>query len=433
MKNYALFAFCLFMAFIACNKPSDFGKELVSGNNIPFEQLDTFTLQAVSEPGDSVRMFVPGSASSTSGNSMAGNVEDPVFGNIQAKAFAQFAINKNYSGGLGNAVIDSVIWDVYYDSDTTNQYGDLSAPISLGVFRINENVNEKDTLYSTKEFSVDPSEVGSLDNFIPKYLPKDSSHLRFKLNSTFANYLATLPDTTFKNTLNLQSQFEGLSIQAKGTSQALVRLNFTNANNRLTVYFKPNGGAKDTTLSMLTNANCVRHTSFKHNYAGSRFQKSIDQPGTDSLLFVQSMGGPRIRITLPDMSFLKTDALNFAELELTVNAEFLNFNRPSQLWLFKKNDQGELNSIIDGSIALSNSLTTAFGGTPQEFVENGKSIYKYRFRIPKHLTDYIDGKEGNELYLSILNAASVPARVVLNGPNTKASPMKLKLIVSKVI
>ena len=433
MKKYALFASCLLVVLMACNKPSDFGKELVSGNNIPFQQIDTFSLNAAPEPGDSVRMFVPGNTSSTSANSIVGNVNDPVFGNIEAKAFAQFAINKNYSGGLGAAVIDSVIWDVFYDSDSTNQYGDLSVPMSLGVYRINEDVDATDTLYSSKIFSTDPAEVGSIDNFIPKYLPKDSSHLRFKLNDVFSNFLKTLPDTTFKSTVGLQTYFEGLSIQAKGATQALVRFNLINAKNRLTVYFRPNGGSADTTLSMLTNVNCVRHTSFTHNYAGSRVQKSIDLPGSDSLLFVQSMGGPRIRITLPDLSYLKNDALNFAELELTVNAEFVNFTRPTQLWLFKKNDKGELTSIIDGNIALSNSLTTAFGGRPEEFVDNNVSMYKYKFRIPRYLTDYIDGKEGNELYLSILNAASVPARVVFNGPKTKASPMKLKLIVSKVI
>jgi len=418
---------------MACNKPSDFGKDLVSGNNIPFEQIDTFTLSAVSERGDSVRTYVSGNLTASATNSMVGNIDDPILGNIEARAYAQFAVNKLYNGSLSTANIDSVVWDVYYDADSTNQYGDLTAPISLDVFRITEDVKTTDTLYSNKLFEVEAAPVAGLYNFIPKPLPRDSSHLRFRMNENFINYIKSLPDTTFKNTAGLQANFEGLSIQASGKTNALLRFNFVNTNNRLTVYFKQAGSSRDTTLSLLTNANCVRHTSFKHDYTNSRFQKSIDQPGTDSLLFVQSMGGPRVKITLPDMSYLKNDALNYAELEMTINADFLNYTRPNQLWLFKKGDNGELISIVDGNIALTNTLTTAFGGYPEEFIENGKSTYKYKFRIPKYLTDYIDGKESNELYLSVLYANSVPARAIFNGPKSKASPMKLKLIVSKVI
>ena len=69
----------------------------------------------------------------------------------------------------------------------------------------------------------------------------------------------------------------------------------------------------------------------------------------------------------------------------------------------------------------------------EEFTENGLTKYKYKIRLPKYLTDYIDGQETNELYLSMLYSGTLPARVLLNGPNTKANPMKLKLIVSRIL
>lgn len=433
MKRYAFFACLTLFALWSCNKPSDFGKEFVSGNNIPYELLDTFTLKAVSEPGDSIRTYVPGSTSLSMSNSMVGNLADADFGALRAEAFANFAVERIYNGSLAPLQVDSAVWEVYYDADSTNQYGDLSAPMSLEVFRINEKVNTADTLYSNDSFTVEPAPVSGLYNFIPKPLPSDSMHLRFKLNDQFISFIKGLPDTTFKNSANVRTHFDGLGIKAAGETKALVRFNFINSKNRLMIYFKNAEGQSDS-IKLLTNVNCLRQTYFRHNYQGSRFQKSIDQPGSDSLLFLQSMGGPRIKVTLPDLSYLKGDGLNFAELELTIakdNGTY--YSMPSQIWLYKKNSSDQLAYITDGLIAVNNGLTASYGGTPEEFVANGQSVFRYKIRLPKHLTDYIDGEESNELYISVLNAGSVPARVILNGPGTAANPIKLKLIVSKII
>lgn len=435
MKIYTLSACLVLIALFSCNKPSDFGKEIVSGNNIPFEVLDTFSLLAGSELGDSVRMYVPGSVSASSANSIVGFVDDSAFGKVNAEIFTQFMVSRKYDGNLSDATIDSVVWDVFYDSDSTNQYGDLTKPMNLRLFRITEDVDSEDTLYSNQTFTVDGTEIGSLLNFVPMPLPSDSSHLRFKLNENFTNYIKALPDSTFKNSVNLQEYFEGINIKADQTqSGSLIKLDLIDADNQFVIYFKKAGSTTQDSIVLVINSNAVRHTAFAHDYTGSKFQAYLDNPASDSLLYLQSMGGPRIKLTLPDLSHLKTDAINFAELELTVAVENgSSFTPPSQLWLFKKNSAGALVSIIDGSIALSQSLTSSFGGTPEEFVENNITKIKYKIRLPKHLADYIDGKENNELYLSTLFAGSVPARVILNGPKTKVSPVKLKLIVSKVI
>lgn len=436
MKIYILSACLVLIALFSCNKPSDFGKEIVSGNNIPFEVIDTFSLLAESLYGDSVRMYVPGSITATASNSIVGYVEDSAFGKTSAEIFAQFVVTRQYDGNLSGATIDSVVWDVYYDDeDTTNQYGDLSKPMNLRLYRITENVDRDDTLYSNETFDVDGAEIGSLINFLPMPLPSDSSHIRFNLNSTFIDFIKGLPDTTFKNTTNLHEFFEGINIKADQTqSGSLIKVDLINPKNQLVIYFKAAGSDTQDSIKMATNSNVVRHTAFAHDYTNSKFQAYINNPASDSLLYLQSMGGPQIKLTLPDLSHLVTDAINVAELELTVAVENgTSYSPPSQLWLFKKNSSGALVSVIDGSVALSQGLTSSFGGTPEEFVVNNVTKIKYKIRIPKHLTDYINGKETNELYLSTLNAGSVPARVILNGPKTKVSPVKLKLIVSKVI
>lgn len=116
-----MFAALLLIALFSCNKPSDFGKEFVSGNNIPFDVIDTFSLKAISEPGARIRMYVPG-FTATFGNSIVGAVRDDEFGTITANIYAQFVINKAISSKATNLsafAIDSVVWDVYYDADRT--------------------------------------------------------------------------------------------------------------------------------------------------------------------------------------------------------------------------------------------------------------------------------------------------------------------------
>jgi len=122
------------------------------------------------------------------------------------------------------------------------------------------------------------------------------------------------------------------------------------------------------------------------------------------------------------------------ELEITVaDDNGKAFPKPQQLWLYKKDSKGDIVSVADGTIAINSGYRASFGGNLEEFSINQKTIYKYRFRFPKHMIDYIKGKEGNELYISVLGASSTPARVLINGGKTKVNPVKLKLIVSKII
>lgn len=432
MKNFFLFALCAIIFLIACNKPSDFGKELISDSNIPFEVLDTFSLNVVSERSDSLRTYVPGAVSLTMSNSIIGYLDDPDFGSIKAEAYAGFAVERILKDSLKYMQIDSATWEVYYDRDTTNQYGDITKPITLEVFRVTEQMKTTDTLFSNKSFASDNTPVAGLYNFVPKPLPSDSSFLKFRMNEQFINFIKQLPDTSFKNSIAVVNNFNGLMIKSPGKTEALLRVNFIDARNNLKIYYTSYTGKKDS-IKLITTTNSIRHTHYVHDYTGSRFQKSIDQPESDSVVFIQAMAGPQLKLSLPDLAYLKNDGLNFAELELIVSDEnTANFPKPKQLWLYKKGSDGQLTSIVDGTIAISSGYSSSFGGSLEEFTIDQKTVFKYRFRLPKHLTDYIDGKEGKELYISALGAASEPGKVIINGPQSSVRPMKIKLIITKV-
>jgi hypothetical protein len=126
-------------------------------------------------------------------NSIVGNVDDPVFGNIQAEAYASFAIERILNDSLNFIQLDSAVWEVFYDSDSTNQYGDITQAMNLEVYRIIDSVKVQDTLYSTHSYATDPSAVSGKYNFFPRPFPSDSSHLRFKMNDNFLTFLKDYP------------------------------------------------------------------------------------------------------------------------------------------------------------------------------------------------------------------------------------------------
>lgn len=434
MKKYTIFSLLFLALSIGCNKPSDFGKELISGSNIPFFTADTFNLQASSVEGDSVRIYVRGLGDLTATSFLVGSVNDPYFGMTEAELYTQFQMSSSYSNNLSSVVIDSIIWDVYYDADSTHQYGDLTGKFNLEVRRINEDMNVLDTLYANRKISTDPLLMASLSDYQAMPFREDSSHLRFVMNDNFANFLKSLPDSTFSNSAKLQEQFEGLSIGNNGNVGGMLSLNLVDNRNQLKIYFKEQGSATQDSIRMITTTNSVRHTHFKHDRTGSRYANYLADPSSDSVLFVQAMGGPQIKITLPPMDYLKGSAVNFAELQLTIAPDngFL-FRKPRQIWLFKKNTAGTTLTIKDGLLALNNSLFSSFGGQPEEFVENGQTVYRYKIRFPLHLIDYIDGLESNELYISVLYGGYAPSRAIFNGPTTKVNPLKLKLIVTHLL
>ncbi|MBK7604711.1 MAG: hypothetical protein IPI15_14220 [Saprospiraceae bacterium] len=81
----------------------------------------------------------------------------------------------------------------------------------------------------------------------------------------------------------------------------------------------------------------------------------------------------------------------------------------------KKNSDGELISTTDGSIALTSSLASAYGGTKKDLQRMVGAKYKYKIRLPKYLTDYIDGQKQMSCILVYFTLGTLPARVLLNG------------------
>lgn len=57
------------------------------------------------------------------------------------------------------------------------------------------------------------------------------------MNEQFINFIKQLPDTSFKNSIAVVNNFNGLMIKSPGKTEALLRVNFIDARNNLKIYY----------------------------------------------------------------------------------------------------------------------------------------------------------------------------------------------------
>ena len=117
-----------------------------------------------------------------------------------------------------------------------------------------------------------------------------------------------------------------------------------------------------------------------------------DEIDGEEYIFIQGMQGLNGKIRIPFTSGLKNPIINQAQLKLTLatmvpnDATFYSEHPLEQLFLSKKNEDGELIIIADLSTAIEvGSLSGFFGGNLVEKTEDNIVISTYTMNISEHL------------------------------------------------
>ncbi len=428
----ALLALC-----IACNKPSDFGKELVEGNNIPWFITDSMPLEATTVLGDSVLTYYAPIVQRSLASFKLGIMPDPNFGTLTAEVYAQLDVINGTTDAspLKDAQIDSVTWAINYDSDSTHQYGHFDRLLDFNVFRIKDDLNDSrfDSIYSNRQLQVWDDPVAELTGFLPKPYPKDSTKMKFYFNESFKTFLKTLPDSSFASTEKLQQVFEGLAIKAKTVTGSLLSLRLYGGSNALNIYYTKAGDTTHRILTLGALATGRNHNYLHHDLTGSRLASSLANPDNDTILYVQGLGGPMVRIELPVIGADFGYILNQAQLEVTVSADNDNsIGQPARFWLYTRNSNGTLSSIADALNAANANSLEIFGGTAEKYVKNdGTFEYKYKLRLTEFMRQMIKYQSNNVVYLGVASIGTDPGRAVITSTKAQHNPLRLRLIFSK--
>jgi hypothetical protein len=431
LKNRVVFSVSLSLLFIflfiSCNKEPDqvgIGLQPASAElTVSFD--DSSGLLVYSEREDSVR--TDGNAIKTG---MLGSMMDPVFGRTTAGIYTQFRLPENGHTYGSDPVLDSVVLSLSY----SGFYGDTAAQQSIKIYELTGEMFPDSTYYSNQSIPDDGQIIASAD-FVP--VPGDSitvggnpasPQLRIRLSDEFGQKLINAGSEVYSDNESWLTFMKGLRITSDPAMAGggIMLFDMLASNTALTVYYRT-GEPQDTlSFAFVSNSNCARFTAFDHNDyldALPEFRAQVLEQDTAlgmKEFYLQSMGGVKARIRLPDIAGYFKDgpvAINEAMLVFYINDDGAGLAPPPQLGLALVGEEGEYLPLPDAGEAGS-----YYGGLLND------NETQYFFRISRHVQRVLTGQSDNSSLALLISGASFRAnRVVFYGPDQVNGDLRMRL------
>jgi len=417
----------------SCQEPDILGLEVQPvGDKLNVVYTDTISLYAHSVKEDSIR-------ADESSYNLLGFSDDPIFGKNTASFYTQLRLSYNNVNFGNTPHCDSIILSLAYKK----VYGDTNAQQTVKVYRLGQDIYLDSSYYSNRELLTTGALLGS-KTFIPKpndsiYLGSDSvgpyaPQLRINLSNTLLgdDFLGT----SLTDNANFTNFFKGIYVTATSASGegSIMTFDLLNAQSKVTLYYSNTDDTIKHKYNFVINENCARINHFNHTryqYADPFLRSEVcnDTLKGDSILYIQSMAGLKIRITYPYILDLVKDgriAINNADLIVSLDNNDYTTDRyapPAQLVLIEEKD-GKIRFLQD-----QYDGTTYYGGN------YNASKNEYKFNIARHLQQVVDGiKENLGLYLVVwtANRPNTANRVVLKGTQRQSGNLRLQVTYTKL-
>ncbi len=394
-----------------------------------------------------------------------GDFNDPEFGHTHANTCFNITPSKFGSYPFLNkdsVAVDSVVLSLSYH----DAYGDTlnDGLQTLRVYEIDPNAGFVDSIYykfsdPASDFATIGSELGST-TFAIKDI-KDTTTLirgtdttlvtsrvvRIRLDNSLGDRLTSYDTTNgYKNDSLFRTLFEGFSIKADPTGNALSYFNLSDfANTKLTVYFRAQVNGKADTSSFDYYHLVQRgQSNYIKREDGGNYLAYLNN-GAGDKVYLQAAPGSYVNVTIPSLSTFGNKVIHLAELvavKIPSTADN-TFTAPNQLMLDRKNSNKpdtvfmlEKDLLIDASGAAGFS---AFGGRL-------RSDNTVRFDISRYVQGVITKNEPNDtlrIYAPLrtkvfnsalhtfvpmgINSEIAKGRLVLGGGSYADSTMRLRL------
>ncbi len=447
------------LATTSCNEPSPIGAGVIDTDRPDVLSTDTLTLLTSSVKDDSIRTYNGLNLLLTY---LCGVLEDPIFGKSTSEINAQLRV----AGSAPDSVtffdnisslgteLDSVVFVLEYDQDQF--FGNDITQQDISVHLLDESMDNLVTYYSTDNFlagdplvsgTINPSQFDSLT-----VIGDDTIRLplmRLVLNKTDAQAHPLFSNILFKDASSfiyykdddaLLDVLKGVKISVDNTTPVNdLMMAFKMSNSSVSGMFLHYHTPTDTSFYRFRfTSNAAQMASFEHDYAGSPVEPFIDgvndEIDGEEYIFIQGMQGLNGKIRIPYTSGLQNPIVNQAQLTLTIgtipnDVTFYRDNPLEQLFLSKKNSDGELIIIADLSTAIEvGSISGVFGGNLVERTENNIVISTYTMNITEHLQDVITGVEtSDELFISTTAKAQSANRSIIFGSGHSTYAPKLNV------
>lgn len=435
----------------ACTKTSPIGGP---DNDLNIETTDTITMFTTTVAGDSVRTYTSVSNQQFP-NYLVGRLDDPIFGNSTAIAYAQTRLLTT-SPGFERTTLDSVILSIPYATNDRH-YGKITNAQTIIVSRLSEDMDAAAEYYSNKRFAT--AEILGQKTFVPNVsdsfnilIPEGDTvvekrvpaQLRIPLSNSFGNELLANSDnmTAISDFL---AYFKGVEI--KGGSSNTAMLSFALQSSDLTLFYSQEDSIFDDNgnfdrmetiakkYSFAINSFAAKSLYYNNNrniVGNARVDAPVKQymnEGNNDLMFVQSMEGLMGKVSFPYLDALKGKIINKAELTVTVanRDDLTTFPIPTQLLVLTEIDG---NFVLIEDVAVSINVGGDFelfgGGFVSEIID-GTTYTTYTLNISGHFQDMIDGLRENAIYIATQPRSQIANRVIFGGNGHSEFPIKFKV------
>lgn len=406
------------MLIFSCNEKSDLGFNILPEEDIINAQIiDTFSISCYTMEMDTLL---------TKGVSqlIAGDFDDPIFGNTKAGFATQMTLSE-YPSFTAADVADSIVLELPYSSKKFNYYGDLSSTLDIKVYKISKILSPDSNYYHTHSpESIHSGEIMGSKIFTPN---PDDSLLIIKLEQQYATSFLTADAEIYNSVDNFRNFFRGIYVSIEKTSGLGSLLKFEIAQGfKIKIYYhKESAPETQLTYSFTGNStSTVRFNMFSHDYTSASFNTLINDTISvqDSVSYIQSAGGLRTKIKMPYITELnKLGPINIYKAELVVKAESDFFSQENLYPAISELVLTGISPVREYYLIQEYYGQSSYTGV--QYTNN-----EYRFNIASYIRNILDGNIQNYgLYLFTYDESSNFNRTVItSGKHSN----RMKLIVT---
>lgn len=430
----------------ACTKPTSFGGDLLDDQLADYEFTDTITMNCTLVREDNT---LTTSDINTAPYLLCGEILDPVFGKVRADIYTLFAPTTfNPDFNKPNAVLDSAV--LYLGYDVNGVYGDSSQIQTIRIFKLAEQIRN-DSSYKMTRTLPTAEEVGSI-SYRPQPTKRDSltsstkgPFLRVPLTMAYGEELRLIDSITLTDDSLFLSKIKGLKIVTSANTDPGAILAFDMNDelfSRIRLYYKVLTPTDTTSKTFDFVFNGVRKFNhFEQDYAGTAINNNLNNVNNE-WLYLQPLGGVRVKVDFPYAHLLDNIAVNKAELRLITAAlpsDNLKLTPANQMVVTQQPNDSTILFVRDVSYSLTPNLNGGFrnfGGDPVKKRLNGQDVSEYRLTLTQFFQGLVDGDgtdlKARSIYLNVYPSTRTAMRSILHGPASTTFPAKLELKYTKV-
>jgi len=441
---------CLLLGLTwSCNPSVTIGSDFLDDQKEDLVFADSFKLTFTTQKTDSIITYSP-LVTYQLITYLLGNLNDPIFGHSLAEIYSQPQLPVQAIDLIGST-LDSVVLQLRYD--TLGNYGDLTAPVTLEVFRLSETPDYKVDYYSNHRFAADTNLADRLGSvtFTPHPFDsllvtnngdtvKSAPHIRISLDVSKFNGpdgLLAQDSIVFTNQDSFQNYFHGLYIRMTGGSNTMLGINLLNSLSGLVFYYDT-PVEEDHIFKLVFTTARVNTVYMEHNYTGSTMEAALAPEPEESYWYIQGMQGVHTAMKVEGLDLVPNAVINQAVLEFYAtipDGDDAVLHPPCPYVVTQEKTDSTLNYDLDVRLALSvaqgnhfaSIYNLLFGGKLGVPNPGPPPVYKYQMKVTNKIKEIIKGEKENIIYFNPFSKADFPYRAVLFGPNDPIYAPRLRV------